>query len=258
MTMDASQIPTLAGGGALVALLVVLLVARRVRARRRVATSEAPVAEAAPGVPTEEDLEAVAPGADDETVAVRALRAQVRTLEQALEEVQQVEAPVDVPVDAPVDAPVELAVEIEPAPVVASAGPEGSAYRRQVRLAVRAVEQRTSAGADPRETAARVRAAIDRLDAEPGFARPVLPVLLGVTAPAVSAPVAPAPVAGPRPAVPDPEVTGPEVTGPEMTGPEASGPEASGPEDEIVLPVPPPAPAEPHRGRRRPRRRVAA
>ncbi|WP_243059264.1 hypothetical protein [Nocardioides sp. SR21] len=160
-------------------------------------------------------MEVVEEPTDDSSTTVRALRAQVRVLEQALEV-----AP-DVPV---------------------LAGDE-AAYRRRVLLAVRAVAARADDHDDPRHAAARVVAAVERLDVD-GFARPVLPgIATHIIAPPPQLPAgvrtaaiasAPAPEPAPEPVV-DLE-----------------------PGDEVVLPVPPPAREESRRGKRRQRHHTAA
>src|SRR3954468_4434024 len=78
---------------------------------------------------------------------VRALRAQVRVLEEALERAA------------------ESTLE----------QPDLASYRAQVRIAVESVARRASADADPLLVAARVSAAVARLDAAPA-ARVTLPV----------------------------------------------------------------------------------
>jgi hypothetical protein len=128
-----------AGLGLVLLSLIGLLVVLR-RARR----APEPVAD-----PPAELVETPEPavGTDDEVdPGVRALRAQVRVLEEALQRAA--------------DATVEQ--------------PELAAYRAQVRVAVEAVARRTPADADPRAAVARVGAAVARLDADP-TGRVVLP-----------------------------------------------------------------------------------
>lgn len=152
----------------------------------------------------------------DESPTVRALRAQVRVLEQALEV-----AP-DVPVPTADDA----------------------AYRNRVVLAVRAVAARADDHDDPRHVAARVLAAVERLEAA-GFSRPVLP---GVASRTIAAPPPPLSAAAQPPALPP--AAAPVVDESPETGPEV-------PAEEIVVPVPPPAQDEPRRSRRRQRHPAA-
>lgn len=83
-----------------------------------------------------------------ESVNVRYLRAQVRTLQEALESVQ------DVPDHGGVDM---------------------ARFRRQVTAALRGLGERTREDESPERTLARVVAAIERLDAPDEVARPVLP-----------------------------------------------------------------------------------
>jgi hypothetical protein len=83
-----------------------------------------------------------------EPVNVRYLRAQVRTLQEALESVQ------DVPDHGGVDM---------------------ARFRRQVSAALRGLGERTREDESPERTLARVVAAIERLDAPDEVARPVLP-----------------------------------------------------------------------------------
>lgn len=142
----------------------------------------------------------------DRSPTVRALRAQVRALEEALEV-------------AP-DVPVPTADE--------------AAYRNRVLLAVRAVASRADDHDDPRHVAARVMAAVERLEVA-GFSRPVLP---GIASRTIAAPP-------PLPAAPTVADVGPDV--------EPDVEPADEPGEEIVLPVPPPAVEDPRRGRRRPR-----
>lgn len=86
--------------------------------------------------------------AGPESVNVRYLRAQVRTLQEALESVQ------DVPDHGGVDM---------------------ARFRRQVTAALRGLGERTREDESPERTLARVVAAIERLDAPDEVARPVLP-----------------------------------------------------------------------------------
>jgi hypothetical protein len=152
----------------------------------------------------EEVLEPEADTADEveepgeSVVEVRALRAQVRVLEEALQRV------------------------IDP--------PSLEEYRTLVRVAVRAVALGTAADADPRATVARVAAAIQRID-RPAAGRVALP-----PAPPATATVAPPIVAEEPEAVAEPDSTDEPV---EPT------------DAEVVLPVPPPAPAVSRRARRR-------
>jgi hypothetical protein len=184
--------------------LLVLL--RRTRRKPPAPAVEEPVVEAAPEAPAPEE-----PHPD-----VRALRAQVRVLEEALQRAA--------------DATVEQ--------------PELAAYRTQVRAAVEAVARRTPAGADARTAVARVGAAVARLDADPS-ARVVLPAQ--ARRPAVVAAVA-------APVVPEPVLEQAAVEMPAVV----DATDAVEPvEEEVVLPVPPPAPAETRRSRRRLRRSAA-
>jgi hypothetical protein len=159
-----------------------------------------------------------------ESAIVRALRAQIRALEQAL----------------------EIAPETGLAPAVTTT--VDSSYRNQVLLAVRAVAARTTDADDPRHAAARVVAAVERLDAD-GFTRPVLPGLASRT------------VAAPPPLPPETAVVTPPPAAPELPAATEAAPVAilddSMDEAEVVLPVPPPAPEEPKRTRRRLRRSAA-
>lgn len=149
----------------------------------------------------------------DESVTVRALRAQVRSLEQALESAPERPAAVD------------------------------PSYRNQVLLAIRAVASRTGDSDDARHAAARVVAAVERLDGD-GFVRPVLPRIPSRTIapppPRPALPTAMAPLATPPPA---PAPAEPVLPSRPVTEPVD--------ESEVVLPVPPPAPEQPRRGRRK-------
>lgn len=168
---------------------------------------EAEEPEAVEAVEPVEPVELVDDVAEDSTT-VRALRAQIRVLEEALEVAPDVPAP---------------------------RGDE-AAYRRRVRIAVQAVTARAHEHDDPRHMAARVAAAIERLDVE-GFVRPVLPGMAttrAIAAPPRRSAIAPAPAASEVPVL-DVE-----------------------PGDEVVLPVPPPAREEPRRSKRRQRQHTAA
>lgn len=141
----------------------------------------------------------------EDSTTVRALRAQIRALEQALEATPE-----------------------------ALLAPDDAAYRRRVLLAMRAVAARVDDHDDPRHAAARVVAAVERLDAA-GFHRPQLP---GIASRAVA---------------PPPQLSTPTSQPPAL----GAAPEVE-PGEEVVLPVPPPAAEEPRRGRRRPRHTTAA
>lgn len=164
-----------------------------------------------------------------ESATVRALRAQVRTLEQALEVAPEQSSPVPAAITAAVE----------------------QSYKHQVLLAVRAVASRTGDDDDPRHAAARVVAAVERLD-EDGFARPVLPGVATRTVavppplpPAQTAAVAPTPAPPVLPAASEPEpVAIVDEVEPVL-------------DEEVVVPVPPPAAEEPKRSRRRIRRSAA-
>jgi len=161
--------------------------------------------------------------AGSESLAIRTLRAQVRTLEQALE--QEQERPT-VSVTVP---------EQDPAA-------EAEAFRRDVTLTLRALARRTADDECPRHTLARATAAVERLGAPEAFSRPVLAPAATVHAlptgraalrqvPAV--PVEAAVEAEPTLELPE---TAPEL--PETTDvqPEPHAPTAD--EPEVVLPVP--------------------
>jgi hypothetical protein len=211
-TLDTVNLPMFVAGLTLTALALVaaLVLMRR---RRRVpapAVVEAKVAE----------VEEITEVADDDSITVRALRAQVRALEQAL----------------------EVAPESSLPAVVLPSGDEAG-YRRRVLLAVRAVASRTGDSDEPRHAAARVVAAVERLDVD-GFTRPVLPGIASrtIAVPPPLPPVLPAPAA-PLPAAPVPTAR-PEIGRVDDT--------------EVVVPVPPPAVEEPRRSRRRLRRHAAS
>lgn len=158
-----------------------------------------------------------------DTPEVRALRAQVKVLEQALERA------------------------VEP--------PDFDSYRTEVVAAVRAVALGTPESGDPRTAVARVIAALERIEAPVG--RTVLPPPVGVSAPTATPTTMPAPA----PAAPiQPEVAAePETEAEAQLEAQLEQPveqPVAPAEPEVVLPVPPPAPA-PSRPRRR-RRRVAA
>ena len=89
---------------------------------------------------------------DTESATIRALRAQVRSLEQALESATE---------EHLVSSSITAAV--------------AQSYRHQVLLAARAVADRVDGDSDPRHAAARVVAAVERLGTD-GFRRPLLPV----------------------------------------------------------------------------------
>jgi len=228
-----ADLPMLAAGLGLI--LLALLGALVLRRRAARATEAVPVDDTAADdlVATTEPAADEAPETDGPVEVVsdlRALRAHVRVLEEALERAA------------------ESTVE----------QPDLASYRAQVRLAVEAVARRTSVDVDPRLAVARVAAAIERLDLAPS-ARTPLPAARPVPAPVAAPVAAPFAVASdPEPEVqaevhvePEPVALEPDAepdAEPEVTAPAA---------DEVVLPVPPPAPAEPRRTRRRPWRSAA-
>jgi hypothetical protein len=167
------NVPMPALGLGLVALsLVVLLVVLRVvlRRKRRAAVEPAPaVVDLSPYTVAEEpEAHEATADVDARLVDVRALRAQVRVLEEALQRAA--------------DATVEQ--------------PELASYRAQVRVAVQAVARRTPIDTDPRLAVSRVAAAVARLDADP-TERVTLPAPLRrpvVVAPVVPEPTVPAPL----------------------------------------------------------------
>jgi len=244
----------LLAGAAVVLLLVLVVLRRRRTAADEVAPeSGAPAPEpAAPPQPTASEPVAVVEPAEPaplegavvdrdgpDPVEVRSLRAQVRTLEQALERMN------DVPAEVP--APRR--------PTHAAAGPDvaapgGQRYRRQVTATLRGLAGRTGADEAPERTMSRVVAAIERLDSTGSVDRPVLPTVpagtvlesparpaeLAAAAP-VAAPVT-APAAAPAPAV-EPE-SEPEPA-PEPV-PVAAGPRPPTADRPVVEPVRPVAP----------------
>jgi hypothetical protein len=231
MTVDTLPVPPLALGLALVTLSLLGALVLWLRGRR-------------PAAPVSVDLLDPELLDEAEPPAVRALRAQVRALEEALENAGDNEP---VRVVAPEVAPVV-------APVVAPEWDAVRSYRRQVRLAVRAVAIGTSPDDDPQHAVARVAAAIERLDRPGLLARPALPEIFGrsVTPPAAAsvpitrAPVVPAVVVAPEPELDDELDVVAHIQS------------VRAPDDgEVVLPVPPPASAEPRRGRRRQRHSAA-
>jgi hypothetical protein len=248
MIVDALPVATLAIGTTLLLLALALLLAARRRGRRTVpeTTDTADIADAPdtfldadpetapdadPEAPDPPDAPEAAPS-PDETTDVRALRAQVRVLEQALEAASEPAPPLTVPA---VDA----------------------SYRDRVRLAVRAVVLGAAPGGEAQQTAARILAAVERLDAPDVFARPVLPEPVQR--------VAPPPVLEHRPSRTRPDarpaerpVPGPEAGDDREEGAPVQGSAPSDPQaPEVVLPVPPPAPPAPRRGRRRLRHSAA-
>lgn len=90
-----------------------------------------------------------------EPIHVRALRAQVRTLESALELEQQ---------------HVRATVRLEDT----RTAEQLAAYRRQVELTVKAISRQVERDGSPELATARIAAAIDRLGAANDFSRPVL------------------------------------------------------------------------------------
>ncbi len=149
----------------------------------------------------------VSPG--PEPVNVRYLRAQVRTLQEALVQVQDAE-----------DTPGERTAE--------------ATFRRQVTAALRGLGERTREDESPERTLARVVAAIERLDAPDVVARPALPTvkfdlsgaqmsLAGAQNSAGPAQLAPAPAPAAAPA----QVYVPELT-PEMAPATAPAPDLTG------------------------------
>ena len=302
MTNDPTLVGLVTGGLGLVLLLSVLVVrALRVRRRRR-ATSEETSHELVAGTTTADDVAAeveetsydeVAGATDSDDVAgddvagepigpgheslvVRSLRAQVRTLEQTIEDLREVadRIPATDPADVPADE--------EPA----------ASYRHQVSLTLRALAARPLPGETAAHALARVVAAVERLDGADRLERPALPPFAGVTAVApaafvpgaapaapvepaapaapaapaevlpVEAPVAPAPLQSVRPMVAVPtwtEPVGELADEPAATDLPDAPAEQVDPADlvEVVLPVPPPMTAEPRRNRRWLRRHAA-
>ncbi len=100
------------------------------------------------------------------SVEVRALRAQVRILEQALDRVERSDRS-SPEIVSPAPAPA-------PAPVAGSADAPAR-YRRQVDATLRGLAARTPDDEAPDRTLSRVMAALKRLDAADELARPVLP-----------------------------------------------------------------------------------
>ncbi|WP_244928619.1 hypothetical protein [Nocardioides sp. W7] len=127
-------------------------------------------------------------------VEVRSLRAQVRTLEQALERLA--DDPAEIPAQRPSHAAPILGPDV-PAPGT-------QRYRRQVGATLRGLAGRTGADEAPERTMARVVAAIERLDAGAVVDRPVLPtvpagtVLESAPRPAELSAAAPVPPPAPR------------------------------------------------------------
>lgn len=221
--------PTLAVGVGLLLLsllgLLGLAVLRTVRRRRL------PVAmqETQEQIATQEREAEAEPEPAGRSLEVRALRAQVHCLEQALEQLP------------------------EPAREPAHDAAALASYRAQVRATVRAVAADCAPGADARYVLGRLTAAFERLEQAGGLTRPALPVpvSLGV---AVEAPAL-SPV--PEPAVEPPDAQTADQPAPQPVQHPA---EASRPDDEYeehVVPVPPPAVDEPRRQRRRLRRSAA-
>ena len=291
MTMDALPnlpTPALAGAAALLVALLAL-VGLALRARRR-AAREAALVDAVDAVDEAGEPVEVTTEEDDRRTEVRVLRAQVRTLEQALQEAMYNAATIAAaerlgradllelvrPVESVATAGGDAAED--PADVVEEAADALASYQRQVLLAVRAVELRTAAGDDARHAVSRVAAAIARLDAADVFARPVL---AAVARPADQAPQASALVPSVPTAVaaiataPEPEVaprteaesaplpaaepieSGPIEARPTESEPTEPVPAEPAAEVELVLPVPPPATAESRRTRRWLRRTAA-
>ncbi|MDF1603486.1 hypothetical protein [Nocardioides sp. YIM 152315] len=150
---------------------------------------------------------------------LRVLRAQVRSLEQAL-------AAVTDPAPAP---PVSA-----PAPTVAAVAADAGDGLRRALLVARVVASRIAPDDDPRLAAARVTACLEQLSAEPGLARPLV---AGEEMPVLEA------TSG--------ELDEVVVDGPEVAEAAAVPVLAAVDTPEVVLPVPPPASPEPRRQRRR-------
>lgn len=229
-----ADLPVLAAGLGLMVLSLTGLLALLVRRRRARAVDAAPAqSEAAPEPADAEPVDAepadaepagVEPAQSEaegpgRSLEVRTLRAQVHCLEQALARVPE---------------------------------PAEASYRVQVRATLRAVAADCAPGADPRYVLDRLVAAIDRLDQPGGLTRPTLP---GPRVAALST-VATQEVRHPVALESAPEAAEPaEPTEPvEPVEPEAA---AEPDEDELVVPVPPPALVEPRRQRRRLRRSAA-
>lgn len=165
-----------------------------------------------------------------EPVQIRALRAQVRTLEAALEQEQTR----DLVQRATVEATDQL-----------------TAYRRQVELTLRAISRQVEGDSEAERIAARIAAAVERLADPEDFSRPTLSpagavaVLSRPTSPAVLHAVeTKVETAAPAQQVEEPV---------EDLSPTAEADLAPAPQQpEVVLPVPPMAESEANRrGRRR-------
>lgn len=216
----------------LVVVATLLMLALAVRARRRRTTSA--VADA-----HEPAVVAVPHAGPDEerSPTVRALRAQVRVLEEALT------------LCAGAMGAGDGGRTGQPLLVVAESAPgDVAAYRRQVASSLRAVAAATAADADAPQAVARVAAAVARLDAGEAFARPVLPCVDDEDLIRTRAPEAPLPSGSDdRP-----------VLVPAASAAARSLEPAPVVHPDVVVPVPPPtAGDEPRRPRRRSRRTAA-
>ena len=207
-------------------------------------------------------VDAAAGTAAEPPLVVRSLRAQVRTLEEALQQLQDEEA-------------LEGTVSDE------------SAFRRQVGAALRGLGDRNRGDESPERMLARVAAAIERLEAPAGMTRPALPAVafslagqqvtlsppssqepfirpeaLAIASAAAPAPATPPP-SGVGPADPDHTLASPAALSAETPGQSDDAPCLPGPgehvpeewlsappEPEVVLPVPPRSPALDHGHRR--------
>ena len=154
------------GGALVVALLLVVLVLRGRRGRAVTPDGEAEQADVE-HFDQEYSVEAESTDESDESepasevvlveeqVDLRSLKAQVRTLEEALERIQA-EPVFSVSAE-------DLAAE--------------ESFRRQVAATLRGLGERTREDETPERTLARVAAAIERLDAPDDLTRPVLPTV---------------------------------------------------------------------------------
>nr|MCW2728354.1 hypothetical protein [Aeromicrobium sp.] len=239
-------------------VFLVLLLARMVQGRRRVAVQN---------VPAPDSMVAVLPGparrspgrhsaAAPATSGLTILR-QVpiavrrrRRLDEAPALVPAAAEPVEdvaVPVEDVADAEHPVTFEAAaPAPSDAVAEDLG-AYRRQVQTTIQAMSRRIGPGETPELVEARLLAAVDRLDGPVGFARPRLSPagphrpadhIVPMAHPVPPAPPAELPAAS---AEADPPAMPPQTASAAAEEPELESvrPEPPVPDDEVVLPVPP-------------------
>lgn len=255
-------------------VFLVLLSARMVVARRRVALASPAPAMPDPAARRPQGRHAAAAPAASRVMTLGHGPLGLRRRRRPLDEVPSlVLAPVE-PAEAVAveEAPAALEADapatVAPDPGAADSGNHDAmvpvagdvdAYRRRVQTTIRAMSRRTEAGESPELVEARLLAAVDRLDGPVGFARPRLSPaglrhpsgrlgqLTQLVPPAHPAELPAGELADERPVDASPIETDLPTVSPDMSSATSQEPEPEGAqpepsvleEDEVVLPVPP-------------------